>query len=483
MAFDDLREFVAHLETTGQLKRVRARVSRDLEIAEITDRVSKGPAGRNQALLFESVEGFDMPVLINAFGSPERMAAALGIEHLNELSARVAKLLDMKMPGTLVDKLKKLGDLFDVAKAGPKRVRSGPCQEVVETDRPSLATLPVLRCWPGDAGRFITLPMVFTKDPLSGARNVGMYRLQVFDDRTLGMHWQIHKGSAEHQRLAEEHSRPMDVAIALGGDPASIYSASAPLPPGIDEMVFAGWLRGAGVPMVQAKTVDLEVPAEAEIILEGTVDPAERRIEGPFGDHTGYYSLAREYPVFHLKAVTRRKQPIYPTTIVGRPPQEDYWLGKATERIFLPIIRLMLPEVVDMNMPAEGVFHNLVIVSIKKRYPGQARKVMYALWGLGLMMLAKNILVVSGHVDVQNLSEVAWRATGNVDAKRDVVLLEGPVDDLDHAAIRHRFGGKLGIDATEKDEMDGIVQAWPEEIGMSDDVRALVNRRWMEYGL
>ena len=483
MAFDDLREFVAHLEKTGQLKRVRARVSRDLEIAEITDRVSKGPAGRNQALLFESVEGFDSPVLINAFGSPERMAAALGVEHLNELSARVAKLLDMKMPGTLVDKLKKLGDLFDVAKAGPKRVRGAKCQEVVETDRPSLATLPVLRCWPGDAGRFITLPMVFTKDPLTGARNVGMYRLQVFDDRTLGMHWQIHKGSAEHQRLAEEHSRPMDVAIALGGDPASIYSASAPLPPGIDEMVFAGWLRGAGVPMVQAKTVDLEVPAEAEIILEGTVDPSERRLEGPFGDHTGYYSLARDYPVFHLKAVTRRKQPIYPTTIVGRPPQEDFWLGKATERIFLPIIRVLLPEVVDMNMPAEGVFHNLVIVSIKKRYPGQARKVMYALWGLGLMMLAKNILVVSDHVDVQNLSEVAWRATGNVDAKRDIVIVDGPMDDLDHAALRHRFGGKMGIDATEKTADDGIVQPWPEEIAMSEEIRALVTKRWQEYGL
>jgi 4-hydroxy-3-polyprenylbenzoate decarboxylase len=325
--------------------------------------------------------------------------------------------------------------------------------------------------------------MVFTKDPLSGARNVGMYRLQVFDDRTLGMHWQIHKGSAEHQRLAEEHSRPMDVAIALGGDPASIYSASAPLPPGIDEMVFAGWLRGSGVPMVQCKTVDLEVPAEAEIVLEGTVDPAERRIEGPFGDHTGYYSLAREYPVFHLKAVTRRRQPMYPTTIVGRPPQEDFWLGKATERIFLPIIRLMLPEVVDMNMPAEGVFHNLVIVSIKKRYPGQARKVMYALWGLGLMMLAKTIVVVSEHVNVHDLSEVAWRATGNIDPRRDLVVIEGPTDDLDHAALRHRFGGKLGVDATEKGAMDDIGQPWPDEIVMSEDIRALVTRRWREYGL
>jgi len=484
VAFADLREFLAHLEKLGQLRRIAAPVTRDLEITEIADRVSRGPADRNVALLFEHVQGFSMPILINAFGSPQRMAAALGVEGLDDLSARVAHLLDLKMPGSFFDKLRRLGDLFDLAKAGPKRVRSAPCQEVVETAAPSLAGLPILRCWPGDAGRYITLPMVFTRDPVSAARNVGMYRLQVYDDRTLGMHWQSHKGSAEHHRVAEETARDrMEVAIALGGDPAAIYSASAPLPPGIDEMVFAGWLRGSGVPMVACKTIDLEVPAEAEIVLEGYVDPAERRVEGPFGDHTGYYSLAREYPVFHLTAVTRRKSPIYPTTIVGRPPQEDYWLGKATERIFLPIIRLLLPEVVDMNMPAEGVFHNLVIVSIRKRYPGQARKVMYALWGLGLMMLAKTIVVVSEHVNVRDLSEVAWRATGNIDPRRDLVVIEGPTDDLDHAALRHRFGGKLGIDATEKGAMDDIGQPWPDEIVMSEDIRALVTRRWQEYGL
>jgi len=483
VAFADLREFIAHLDKHRQIRRVPAPVSPDLEIAEITDRVSKGPTDRNVALLFENVQGFGVPVLINAFGAPDRMAAALGVGGLDDLSARVAKLLDLRMPGSFVDKLRKLGDLFDLAKAGPKRVRSAPCQEVVETEQPSLAALPIIRCWPGDAGRYITLPMVFTRDPISGARNVGMYRLQVFDDRTLGMHWQTHKGSAEHHRLAEATQKPMEVAVALGGDPCAIYAASAPLPPGIDEMVFAGWLRGSGVPMIACKTIDLDVPAEAEIVLEGWVDPTERRLEGPFGDHTGYYSLAREYPIFHLKAITRRKNPIYPTTIVGRPPQEDYWLGKATERIFLPIIRLLLPEVVDLNMPAEGVFHNLVIVSIKKRYPGQARKVMYALWGLGLMMLAKTIVVVSEHVDVHDLSGVAWRATGNIDPKRDLVVVEGPMDDLDHAALRHRFGGKLGIDATEKTDMDGIGQPWPEEIVMSAEIRALVSRRWPEYGL
>jgi 4-hydroxy-3-polyprenylbenzoate decarboxylase len=479
--FTDLREFVAHLDKQGRLHRVTVPVSRDLEITEITDRVSKRSGDANVALLFEHVERFDMPVLVNAFGSEDRMTAALGVERLDDLGARVAKLLDLKMPGTFADRLKKLGTLIDIARAAPRHVTQAPCQEIVETANPSLAGLPVLQCWPGDGGRYITLPGVFTREARTGARNVGMYRLQVFDDRTLGMHWQIHKGGAEHERVAE--SGRMPVAIALGGDPAMIYAASAPLPPGVDEVVFAGWLRGSGVDLVRCKTIDVEVPAQAEIVLEGYVDPAERRLEGPFGDHTGYYSLAREYPVFHLTAVTRRARPIYPTTIVGRPPQEDFWLGKATERLFLPIIKLMLPEVIDMNMPAEGVFHNLVIVSIRKRFPGHARKVMTALWGMGLMMLAKTIVVVSEHVNVHDLSEVAWRATGNIDPKRDLLLIEGPMDDLDHAALRHRFGGKLGVDATEKGPMDDIAQAWPDEIVMTDEVRERVSRRWKDYGL
>ena len=485
-ALRDLRELVARLEQAGRLRRVSVPVSRDLEITEITDRVSKGPSERNVALLFERVEGSDMPVLVNAFGAADRLALALGVGTLDELGERVAKLLDVKLPGTFAERLRKLGTLFDLVKAGPRRVTDAPCQEVVETERPSLASLPVLRCWPKDGGRYITLPCVFTRDPRTGQRNVGMYRLQVFDDRTLGMHWQTHKGGAEHERVAQEaRGSPdrMPVAIALGGDPAMIYAASAPLPPGVDEVVFAGWLRGSGVEMVACRTIDLEAPAHAEIVLEGYVDPRERRLEGPFGDHTGYYSLARDYPVFHLTAITRRARPIYPTTIVGRPPEEDYWLGKATERLFLPIIKLLLPEVVDINMPAEGVFHNLVIVSIKKRYPGHARKVMTALWGMGLMMLAKTIVVVSERVNVHDLSEVAWRATGNIDPKRDLMMLEGPMDDLDHAALRHRFGGKLGIDATEKGALDDVAQAWPEEIVMSDEIRELVTRRWKDYGL
>jgi 4-hydroxy-3-polyprenylbenzoate decarboxylase len=487
MAWKDLREFVAHLEKRDRLRRVTVPVSRDLEIAEIVDRVSKAHGDANVALLFERVQGSDVPVLANAFGSAERMAWALGVDRLDELGERAAKLLDVRLPGTFVERLGKLGTLIDVARAAPRRVAHGPCQEIVETVNPSLAGLPILRCWPGDAGRFITLPAVFTRDRLTGARNVGMYRLQVFDDRTLGVHWQIHKGGAEHHRRAEEApgaaETRMPVAIALGGDPATIYAASAPLPPGIDEVVFAGWLRGAGVDLVRCCTVELEVPAEAEIVLEGYVDPTERRLEGPFGDHTGYYSLAREYPVFHLTAVTRRARPIYPATLVGRPPQEDYWLGKATERLFLPIIKMILPEVVDINMPAEGVFHNLVIVSIRKRYPGHARKVMTALWGMGLMALAKSIVVVSDRVDVHDLSEVAWRATGNIDPRRDLMILEGPMDDLDHAALRHRFGGKLGVDATEKGPMDDVGQPWPDEIVMTDEIRERVSRRWKDYGL
>jgi len=505
MSWTDIREFAVHLEKHGRLRRITAPVSSNLEITEITDRVSKSDGAANVALLFENVDGGDVPVLINTFGAADRMASALGVERLDELGDRLARLLDLKMPGTFVERLRKLGTLLDVAKSAPRTVSEAPCQEIVETRAPSLAGLPILKCWPEDAGRFITLPAVFTRDPVTGARNAGMYRLQVFDERTLGMHWQIHKGGAEHHRTAETQPasaavRPptthaglaaattttattMPVAIALGGDPTLIYAASAPLPPGIDEVLFAGWLRGRGVEMVRCRTNDLEVPAHAEIVLEGYVDPAERRREGPFGDHTGYYSLAREYPVFHLTAVTRRARPIYPTTIVGRPPQEDYWLGKATERLFLPIMKLMLPEIVDINMPAAGVFHNLVIVSIRKRYPGQARKVMTALWGMGLMMLAKTIIVVSDHVNVHDLSEVAWRGTGNIDPKRDLMILEGPMDDLDHAALRHRFGGKLGIDATEKGPLDDVTQPWPAEIVMSEDVRALVTRRWEEYGL
>jgi 4-hydroxy-3-polyprenylbenzoate decarboxylase len=484
LGFRDLRQFVKHLEKRGQLKRISVPVDAELEITEITDRISKGPSERNVALLFENVAGCDVPVLINMFGSERRMAWALGVDNLNDLGARLSKLIAPEMPTSLGDKLRKGAELLSMARIGPKVVKNAPCQEVVVTDGPSLDWLPILKCWPLDAGRYITLPLVITRDPLTGRRNVGMYRLQVFDHQTLGMHWQLHKGGAEHERLARERGlERIPVAIALGGDPATIYTSSAPLPPDVDEFLLAGWLRGSPLELVRCVSIDLEVPAHSEIVLEGYVDPTERRTEGPFGDHTGYYSLAEPYPVFHLTAITHRRDPIYPTTIVGRPPMEDYWLGKATERLFLPLVRLFVPEVVDMNMPAEGVFHNLLIVSMKKRYPGHVRKVVYGLWGMGLMSLTKHIVVVDDDVDVHNLSEVAWRVANNIDVCRDLILTEGPVDALDHASLRPNFGGKLGIDATRKGPDDGHDRPWPPDIVMDEVIRQQVSRRWKAYGL
>jgi 4-hydroxy-3-polyprenylbenzoate decarboxylase len=368
----------------------------------------------------------------------------------------------------------------------PKSVDAGPCQELVLTgDQVDLGKLPILKCWPQDGGRYITLPMVISRDPIKGIRNVGMYRLQVYDRNTVGMHWQIHKGGTEHQRESlRQGTRRLEVAVAIGSDPASIYAGSAPLPPGIDEIMFAGWLRHDRVEMVKCKTIDLEVPANAEIVLEGYVDPAEQRLEGPFGDHTGYYSLADQYPVMHVTAITRRRRPIYATTIVGHPPQEDYWLGKATERLFLPLMQLVIPEIVDVNMPAEGVFHNVVVVSIKKRFPGQARKVMYGIWGLMLLSLSKFVIVVDADVDVQDLGEVLFHVGSNVDPRRDTVVVEGPLDALDHSADHFAYGTKMGIDATRKDPaLDRFPREWPEDIKMAPEIVELVDRKWKQYGL
>ena len=485
MAYKDLRAFVQRLEKAGELVRIRVPVSAELEITEIADRVMKSPPERNKALLFENVRGHDMPVLINMFGSPRRMAWALGVEDLEELRHRLAELIKPEVPQGWSDKFRKAAELLPVLRAvGPKVVSKGACQEVVITDNPSLDALPILKCWPDDGGRYITLPQVISRDPRTGRRNVGMYRLQVFDERTLGMHWQIHKGGAEHERVARDiGTTRIPVAVALGGDPAEIWAASAPLPPDIDEYMLAGWLRGKPVELVRCVTQPLEVPADADIVIEGYVDITEQRLEGPFGDHTGYYTPPDPYPVLHVTAITHRRQPIYPTTIVGRPPMEDYWMGKATERLFLPLLQLFLPEVLDMNMPAEGVFHNLLIVKMRKRYPGHVRKVIHGIWGLGLMMLTKAIVVVDEWVDVHNLSEVAWQVLGNVDWARDVVISEGPVDALDHASYRPNFGGKIGVDATAKDERDGYTRGWPQIIEMAPEIKALVDRRWQEYGI
>ena len=486
MAYRDLLDFLARLEKHGQLKRITAPASQDLEITEIADRVmkSKGAREQNVALLFENVRGHSMPVAINLFGTEQRMAWALGVERLEDLNLKLSNLLSLDMPHGLVEKAQRGLEMLSALRATePRVVVHGACQEVIQ-DKPSLSSLPILQCWPRDAGRYITLPSVLTCDPQTGKRNVGMYRLQVMDDTTLGMHWQRHKGGAEHERVAREISaKRIPVAVSLGGDPAIIWSGSAPLPPDIDEMMLAGWLRDKSVELVCCVSQPLEVPADAEIVIEGYVDPHEQRIEGPFGDHTGYYSLADYYPVMHVTAITHRRNAIYPATIVGKPPMEDYWIGKATERLFLPLIRLFLSEVVDINMPAEGVFHNLVIVSIKKRYPGHARKVMYGLWGMGLMMLTKTIIIVDADVNVHDLSQVAFEVLANYDPLRDVQIVSGATDDLDHASLQKNFGGKMGIDATRKTEHDpGPHQQLPLEIEMSSEIKALVSERWREYG-
>ena len=484
MHFKDLREFISFLESKGELRRIKNPVSCELEITEITDRVIKsgGPA-----LLFENVVGYDMPLLINIYGTHQRMAWALGVEHIDELTQRVRKLLGLVQgpPSGLIPKMRTLGDLVGMARTQPKTVRRAPCQDVVLTgDDVDLNMLPALKCWPMAAGRYITLPLVITRDPESGRRNVGIYRMQIYDARTAGMHWQTHKVGASHYRsgVARKQER-LEVAVALGGDPTTIWTGSMPLPPEMDEIGVAGFIRGEAVEMVRCKTIDLEVPAQAEFVLEGYVVPGELRSEGPFGDHTGYYSLAEDYPVMHVTAITHRRDPIYPTTMVGRPPTEDFFMGKASERLMLPALQMTLPEVVDMNMPAEGIFHNLVIVSMKKEYPGHAQKVMHALWGLGLMMLVKTIIVVDHYVDVQNLSEVAWRVTANIDPSRDVTFAEGPADDLDHASFMPKYGSKMGIDATAKGPMDGRTREWPPDIEMSEEIKRLVDNRWKEYGI
>ncbi|BDG59217.1 menaquinone biosynthesis decarboxylase [Caldinitratiruptor microaerophilus] len=484
MAFRDIQEFAAALEERGWLRRIKTRVSPILEITEIADRVMKQPGG-GPALLFENVEGSPYPVLINAFGSMERMCLALGVERLDQIGDEIRSLMELPSPGTgLLDKLGAGLKLVEAVRhTVPRVVSRAPCQEVVE-EEPDLSRLPILQCWPQDAGRFITLPLVFTKDPRTGVKNIGMYRMQVYDARTTGMHWHKHKVGQQHaDRGREAGLRRLEAAVALGADPATIYAATAPLPPQVPELAFAGFLRKQPVEVVKCRTVDLEVPAHAEFVLEGYVDLDETRVEGPFGDHTGFYSPAEPYPVFHVTTITRKRNPVYPATIVGRPPMEDFYLGKATERIFLPLMQAVLPEIVDVNMPAEGVFHNCVLVRMKKRYPGHARKVAYGLWGMGLMMLAKCIVLVDDDCDVQNLSETAWRVLANIDPERDVFFARGPADDLEHASPAWRYGSKMGIDATRKLPEEGHPRPWPDDIVMSPEIKALVDRRWREYGI
>jgi len=480
MSYKNLESFIDKLEEAGELRRIKVEVDPVLEITEITDRVSKsgGPA-----LLFEKVKGSEYPLLINAMGSYKRMALALGVEDLKDIGDTIGEFMDMSNYLGLMKKIKSLPRLSRLVAVFPLKLPGkGVCQEVIN-ENPDLEKLPVIQCWPLDGGRFITLPLVFTKDPETQIQNVGMYRLQIFDKNTTGMHWHLHKDGKEIYENYKKIGGRMPVSVALGCDPAVTYAATAPLPKAIDEMMFAGFLRKMPVTMVKSVTNDIFVPAEAEFILEGYVDVNEElRMEGPFGDHTGYYSLEDDYPVFHVTCITHRKNPVYPTTIVGKPPMEDCYMGKATEKIFLPLLKMTNPEIIDINFPLEGVFHSCVIISIHKRYPGHAAKVMNAVWGMGQMMYTKMVIVVDQEVDVQNVSTVMWKVFNNIDGKRDITISEGPLDALDHASNTPYFGSRVGIDATRKWPGEGHTRKWPDDIEMSPEIKDLVSEKWKEYG-
>jgi 4-hydroxy-3-polyprenylbenzoate decarboxylase len=535
LAYDDLRDWIKALEKAGELKRITEEVSPELEITEITDRVSKAAPAKHApggpALLFENIKGHPgHKVLINQFGSERRMALALGVNRLDEIAERIKGLMNVKAPEGFLDKLKMLPQLGALTSAFPKTVsaKEARCKEVILKDNFDLNQFPILKCWPLDGGRFITLPCVHTRDPRNGKRNIGMYRMQVFDGQTTGMHWQRQKVAAEHYREAMRaraaesssegplHARVaamaesaggavsipdgpigglpqvamgnlkgsrLEVAVAIGTDPATTFSAIVPAPPEVEEFMIAGFLRGKSVEIVKCETVDLEVPAHAEIILEGYVELGELRSEGPFGDHTGFYTMTDLYPVFHLTCITHRKDPIYAATIVGKPPMEDAWMGKAVERIFLPAMKLTIPEVVDINLPVEGVFHNLMLVSIKKSYPGHARKVMNAIWSLGQAMFTKCIIVVDEDCDVQNIGEVTLRVTNNIDPERDIQFTLGPIDSLDHASRLPNYGSKMGIDATRKWKAEGFDRPWPAMIEMDRATKTRVDELWAKLGL
>jgi 4-hydroxy-3-polyprenylbenzoate decarboxylase len=489
VSLDTLGAFIAAIERAGELRRITQPVAARLELCEIADRVMKQPLG-GPALLFEHVTldsggRSPYPVAINLFGSDRRMALALGVANLDDHAARITELLSTQVPPGIIAKLGLLPRLLEVAKFPPRSSASAPCHEVIwRGDEVDLGKLPIITCWPEDGGPYITLPMVISRDPVRGIRNVGMYRVQVLGPRTVAMHWQRHKVGAAHWRVMAERGETMPVCIAIGGDPASVYSASAPLPPTVDEFLFAGFLRKAPVRLTKALTCDLDVPAEAEFVIEGYIDPREPLVtEGPFGDHTGFYSEADQYPAVHVTALTMRKSPVYATTIVGRPPMEDYYLGHATERIFLPLLKLTIPEIVDYHMPAEGIFHNLVFVSIDKQYPGQAHKVMNALWGAGLMSLAKMIVVVDKDVDVRDARNAWWIALNNIDPERDARFSMGPIDVLDHSSRAFTYGSKIGFDATRKWPEEGFTRNWPRLIEMDSATRSRVDALWPTLGL
>ena len=478
MAYPSYAAFLKALEEAGELRRIAAPVATELQITELADREMKSPGG-GKALLFEkpTINGkiSEFPVVINALGSKRRMAMALGLDSVDELAGQLEFLMKAKPPKTFKDAMKLLRNGIDLIHARPRTVRNAPCHEVVHRldlgDAFSLNDLPILKCWPQDGGRFITLPTVYTKDPDTGERNVGMYRIQIYDGKTTGMHWQVHKVGARHGKRYYERGEPMPVAICLGGDPVFTLAATAPLPDGIDEILFAGFARKKSVDLVKCLTVPLEVPAESDFVIEGFVQPGEMRAEGPFGDHTGFYTPVDNYPVLHVTAITHRKEAYYPCTIVGVPPMEDFYMGEASVRIFLPIFQMNFPEIVDMALPAEGTFHNLVFVSIRKQYPWQAFKVMHGLWGMGQMMFAKYIIVVDEDCDVQNTSEVLFRWMANTDPQRDSTMIKNPSDSLDHAPTVPNMGSHMGFDATRKIPGEGYKRGWPDLVKMDPEVK------------
>ena len=480
MPLKNTQEFIKKLESEGELKRISAEVDPVLEVTEIADRMSKtnGPA-----LLFENIKGASFPVMINAFGSFRRMEMALGCNSFDDIGRRIESLIKIRPPGTFAQKIRMFFDLKELAGITPKKVKHAPCQQqVYGLDGPLLDILPILTCWPHDGGPFITLPVVITKDPESSTQNAGMYRMHKYDNATTGMHWQYNKDGSRHFDKYKSRGERMDVAVALGGPPLVTYAATAPMPPDMDEFLLAGFIGSHPIEITRAKTVDIFVPAESDFIIEGYVDPNEDRVEGPFGDHTGFYSLADLYPVFHVTCITCRNDAIYPSTVVGKPPMEDCYMAKATERIFLPVLKMLVPEIVDIELPMEGVFHNCALISIDKKFPGQAKKVIHALWGLGQMASTKYIAVFDKDLDLRDSSTVVWKLLNNVDPKRDLLVSEGPLDALDHSASYPNFGGKMGIDATRKTREEGMGRKWPEEIKMSEEIIEKVSNRWKEYG-
>lgn len=478
MAFKDLQDFMNHLKEKKLLDEIAVEVDSELEITEIVDRVSKK---YGNALLFKKVKNSKFPLLINSLGTFDRMNYALEVENLDEIAENIIDFMDIANCINLINKEESTPKLSRLASLLPKEVKTAACQEIIEDA--DLSSLPILKCWPEDGGRYITLPLVITKDPETNQQNVGMYRLQVYDKNTTGMHWHLHKDGKEIYEKYRKLGKKMPVSVAIGCDPATIYAASAPLPKMIDEMIFAGFLRKSPLEIVKSVTNDIYVPANAEFILEGYVDLDEQRLEGPSGNHTGYYSISDMYPVFHIEKITRKKNPVYPTTIVGKPPMEDCYLGKATERIFLPLIKVQYPEIIDMNFPLEGVFNNCIIVSIKKAYPKHAQKIMNDLWGLGQTRYTKMIIVVDENIDPQDISTVAWKVFNNIDPKRDLVISDGPLDSLDHASNTPNYGSRLGIDATKKWPTEGHTRSWPAEIVMSKEIKEMVDKRWKEYGI